>query len=311
MDAASDHSETSTARTRHLLAIVGELAHELHPQHGRAGEASLSSRLEKDLGIDSLGRTELVLRLERVFGARLPIGLVAEADTVSDLLRALEQAGQSGATIQAMPAAPSLAAVPAAAEARTLLDVLEWHVAQHPDRLHVTVLEDDTTAVGALTYGQLAKAARIIASGLIERDVMPGDRVALMLPTGVDFFTAFFAILYAGAVPVPIYPPMQRSQIEDYARRQAGILRNAGAQMLITVPEALRLGTLLQGLVGTLTSIESTATLSAHPVEILLPNLRNGSATALIQYTSGSTGDPKDLKNTSLAGAWRHREAHA
>ena len=46
---------------------------------------------------------------------------------------------------------------------------------------------------------------------------MPGDRVALMLPTGLDFFAAFFGILYAGAVPVPIYPPMQRSQIEEYA----------------------------------------------------------------------------------------------
>ena len=73
-----------------------------------------------------------------------------------------------------------------------------------------------------------------------------------MLPTGTDFFAAFFGILYAGAVPVPIYPPMQRSQIEDYARRQAGILRNAGARMLITVPEGLKLGSLLRGLVKTL-----------------------------------------------------------
>jgi acyl-CoA synthetase (AMP-forming)/AMP-acid ligase II len=67
-----------------------------------------------------------------------------------------------------------------------------------------------------------------------------------MLPTGIDFFSAFFGILYVGAVPVPIYPPMQRSQIEDYAVRQAGILRNAGARMLITVPEGLKLGALLQ-----------------------------------------------------------------
>jgi acyl carrier protein len=91
-------------RERDLLAVVAKLARELHPQHSRVGEVSLSSRIEKDLGIDSLGRTELVLRLERAFGARLSISLVAEADIVGDLLRALEQADQSGATIAAMPA---------------------------------------------------------------------------------------------------------------------------------------------------------------------------------------------------------------
>jgi 1-acyl-sn-glycerol-3-phosphate acyltransferase len=278
-----------------LLAIIGELARELHPQQSRVGEVSLRSRLERDLGIDSLGRTELVLRLERAFGARLPIALVGEADTVGDLLRALDQAGPSGTPVSAAAAAPTLAAVPTTSEARTLLDVLAWHVAQHPDRLHVTVLEDDVTVIGSLTYAELAKAARAIAAGLIDRDIMPGDRVALMLPTSVDFFTAFFGILYVGAVPVPIYPPMQRAQIEEYVRRQAGILRNAGVRMLITVPEALRLGSLLQGLVATLSSIESTATLSARPSEAALPSLQNGSATALIQYTSGSTGDPKGV----------------
>ncbi len=297
MDTAVDHQEKPDqgTRERNLLAIVGELARELHPQHVRAGQISLSSRLERDLGIDSLGRTELVLRLERAFGARLPIRLVGEADTVGDLLLALEQADQSGATIGAAPAAPSLTAIPAATEARTLLDVLEGHAARHPDRLHVTVLEDDATVVGSMTYRALAEAARAIAVGLIERDVMPGDRVALMLPTSVDFFAAFFGVLYAGAVPVPIYPPMQRSQIEDYARRQAGILRNAGARLLITVPEALRLGSILQGLVATLSSVDSAATLSARASEVPLPNLQNGSATALIQYTSGSTGEPKGV----------------
>jgi 1-acyl-sn-glycerol-3-phosphate acyltransferase len=283
------------ARERNLVAIVDQLARELHPQHIRRDSASLSSRLERDLGIDSLGRTELVLRLERAFGVRLPIGLVAEADTVGDLKRALEQGGPASLRIDVLPTAPSLGVISAATEANTLIEVLEWHAAQHPDRLHATVLEDETTVTGTLTYGDLAKTSRAIAVGLIERDIMPGDRVALMLPTGTDFFCAFFGVLYAGAVPVPIYPPMQRSQIEQYARQQAGILRNAGVRMLVTVPEGLRLGTLLQGLVPTLASIESAASLTTRDGELPLPQPALGSTTALIQYTSGSTGDPKGV----------------
>jgi 1-acyl-sn-glycerol-3-phosphate acyltransferase len=283
------------ARERNLIAIVDQLARELHPQQARRSVASLSSRLERDLGIDSLGRTELVLRLERSFGTRLPVALVAEADTVNDLKRALEQSGQPGLQIDAPPTAPILSAISAATEAGTLIDVLEWHVSQHPDRLHVTVLEDERTVIGRWTYGELAKASRAIAGGLIERDIMPGDRVALMLPTGPDFFSTFFGVLYAGAIPVPIYPPMQRAQIEQYARQQAGILRNAGVRMLVTVPEGLRLGSLLRGLVPTLTCTESAASLSTNTSEIPLPQQAAGSATALIQYTSGSTGDPKGV----------------
>ena len=65
--------------------------------------------------------------------------------------------------------------------------------------------------------------------------------------------------------------------------------------MLITVPEGIRLGALLKGLVPSLSSIESAMTLSGLSADIPLPRLRDGSATALIQYTSGSTGDPKGV----------------
>ncbi len=296
--AAVDKTASATDRTRkdNLIAIVRELSRELHPYHVRPATVSLSTRLERELGIDSLGRTELVLRLERVFGIRLSIKLIGEANTVGDLWEAVQKAPQAGAPVITEPlASASLGTVSAATDASTLLEVLEWHVGEHPERLHVTVLEDDTTVAGTLSYWELASKSRDIAAGLVERDVMPGDRVALMLPTSLEFFTAFFGVLYAGGIPVPIYPPLQRSQIEDYVRRQAGILGNADACLLITVPEGIRLGALLKGLVPSLASIESAATLSIPSAEIPLPKLHDGYATALIQYTSGSTGDPKGV----------------
>ena len=281
--------------SRALIAVITDLVRELHGQGGRALDVSLSSRLDRDLGIDSLGRTELVLRIERVFRLRLPVGVMGEADTVADILSALEQAAPDTRVGVAVEAPIGTQPVAAASQAQTLVEVLEWHAARNPDRRHVTVLQDESTVLATMTYGELSMAARAVAAGLIARDIVPGDRVALMLPTGTDFFTAFFGILYTGAVPVPIYPPMQLSQLEDYLRRQAGILRNAQARILVTVPEALRLGGLLRGLVPSLSAIESVGNLTVATAPAALPTLRDPAATALIQYTSGSTGDPKGV----------------
>src|SRR4051812_49952190 len=56
-----------------LLAIVRELVRELSPQRLKRGDVTLASRLDRDLGIDSLARTELILRIERAFRVRLAV----------------------------------------------------------------------------------------------------------------------------------------------------------------------------------------------------------------------------------------------
>jgi acyl carrier protein len=288
--------ERQDLRARDVTAIVTEFVRELHPQQTRSVDVSPSSRIERDLGIDSLGRTELTLRIERAFHVRLPAQMMAEAETVSDLIKALERARpeEKRGAPRERPAS-ALPTVPAATEARTLVEALEWHETRHSDRLHLTVLEDETTSLGALTFGELAARARRVARSLVARGIAPGDRIALMLPTGLDFFVAFFGILYAGAVPVPIYPPTRLSQLEEHVRRQAGILGNAGACLLITMPEGRRLAGLLKALVETLEAVDCVADIESAASEADLPPPSDPNSMALVQYTSGSTGDPKGV----------------
>src|SRR3954462_1889266 len=82
-------------REHDVVGVVRELVRELSPQRLKRGDVTLSSRLDRDLGIDSLARTELVLRIERKFRVRLAVNAVAEMDTVADLLKAVEQGAPS------------------------------------------------------------------------------------------------------------------------------------------------------------------------------------------------------------------------
>ena len=61
-----------------------------------------------------------------------------------------------------------------------------------------------------------------------------GDRVALVLPTGPDFVACFFGVFCAGAVPVPLYPPVRLGKLDEYHRRTAAMLRAADSALVVT-----------------------------------------------------------------------------
>ena len=78
-----------------LLAIIRQLVNELHPGRSASLSLTLDSRLDKDLGIDSLSRVELLQRLERGFAVRLPEQTFAMVESPRDLLNAVLVANES------------------------------------------------------------------------------------------------------------------------------------------------------------------------------------------------------------------------
>ena len=156
----------------------------------------------------------------------------------------------------------------------------------------------------------MLERASAVGAELTRRGLAPGDTVALMLPTGADFFFCFAGIWMAGGIPVPMYPPFRADRIEEYAARQEGILRNAEAKFLITFRQVEGLARILGPRVPSLLDILDAAALvraeksSAPPRSEIRPtdgHLRGkarGDEIAFLQYTSGSTGDPKGVTLT-------------
>ncbi len=291
-------TEASTGReavAAQTLAIVDKLATELRGEQGRSVLAQLDSNLDRDLGFDSLGRAELILRLDRAFRVRLPDRLINDAVTPRDLVEAIGTSASftHGDHTTSHRVRANLEAISEPSTARTFVEVLSYHGKAHRDRPHVGLWLGDRLGE-ELSYGHLHHDALRVARGIEEAGAKPGERIAIMLPTGLGFFRTFFGILYAGCIPVPIYPPFRRAQVEDHLRRQAGILENAEAALLVTESEIRQVGKLLMGLVPSMRDVLNDVSLmDHHPID--RPKPAEPADIALIQYTSGSTGDPKGV----------------
>ncbi len=286
--------DATTQQAGALLSVVQALVLELHPRRGRRIKVTLDSALDKDLGFDSLSRVELLLRIQREFNVNLPEQMFADAETPGDLLNALTEAGANISADASTIAVDELEALEDTPEdAETLIDVLTWHVDRNPSRPHVYLYGDAPTPQ-VITHADLAAGAHAMAAGLQAHGLKKGQSVCIMLPTGASYLESFFGILLAGGVPVPIYPPMRPAQIEDHLRRHAKILANAEAAVMITEAGAIRLAKLLQAHVPSLKEIVDPETLGKSGQAFDPPSAAPDDV-AFLQYTSGSTGQPKGV----------------
>ena len=317
------------------LSTVRQLLVELDGSRGLEEIAARGARahLERELGLGSLERVELMLRLGNTCGVRLPDRVVAEADTVQDLIDAILRenpaapptSASANSNLGGITTSPSATAAAAAApapvrpdleeqirKAETLTEIFRLRGRGEPQRAHIILYEENDQA-RTITFGELYERASAVADELRRRGLEPGQTVAIMLPTCAEFFSTFAGILLAGGIPVPIYPPFRADRIAEYAARQSNILRNAEARFLVTWRQAEGLARLLQPRVPSLREVLNAQKLANEPA----PESSSSSRTnlppgewrpvehlshraraediAFLQYTSGSTGDPKGV----------------
>jgi acyl-CoA synthetase (AMP-forming)/AMP-acid ligase II len=143
------------------------------------------------------------------------------------------------------------------------------------------------------TYDALLQRARRAAAALASSGVRPGERVAIILPTGPPFYHAFFGTILAGAVPVPLYPPVRLGRLNEYHARTAQMIRAVDARLVVTDARVHRfIGPTIeqaQPELGCITAGGLDGTGPA-PDGAVAPD-----AMAFIQFSSGTTGAPRPV----------------
>ncbi|HET9282166.1 MAG TPA: amino acid adenylation domain-containing protein, partial [Candidatus Angelobacter sp.] len=176
----------------------------------------------------------------------------------------------------------------------TLVDLLDFRAKERADALAYRFLlsGDVNGPTEEWKYGDLFHRARAIASRLQEAGAK-GDRALLLYPAGLDFIAGFLGCACAGIVAVPSYPHRNLSRLE-------AIAHDAQVRFVLTTNSFMKIGGTLKRQAPELADAHWMATddlgndLSEQTSSWRPPQI-DGKALAFIQYTSGSTGQPKGV----------------
>lgn len=174
---------------------------------------------------------------------------------------------------------------------RALLpEILQSRAAHEPAKRAYVFLDENGEEKATLTYGDLHARALVVA-GRLSRSCKPGARALLLFPQSLDFIVAYFGCLYAHVIAVPVNPP-RRNRVQDATR---SIVKDCEASVVLTVSAMLEpTRPFLESICETLhwlpiDQIPDTADTRFHYQPC------SADSVAFLQYTSGSTSDPKGV----------------
>ncbi len=168
--------------------------------------------------------------------------------------------------------------------------------ARHPSGVTFVDLSERETFV---PWREVSERARRAAAALASMGVSPGDRVAIVLRTEPAFLDAFFGAWLAGAVPVPLYPPVRLARMDEWIAATARMITVSGASVVVSSGATRRLlGGALEIARPPLGCRDAEALLAERSEAAREPDR---SSLGLVQFSSGSTVDPKPVALTHAA----------
>jgi acyl-CoA synthetase (AMP-forming)/AMP-acid ligase II len=197
----------------------------------------------------------------------------------------------------------------------TLVELLQYRAISQPHQTAYTFLLDGETEEVSITYQQLDEQARSLAAHLQFFNAS-GERALLLYQPSLEYIIAFFGCLYAGVIAVPAYPPRFNKPMP----RLQAIVADAQAKFALTT------ASILSNLERQFSQNQDLAALHwlatdtiANPIQTWQPPQIASNTLAFLQYTSGSTGNPKGvmvshsnlLHNSALIKQCFQHDAHS
>ncbi|OUS31219.1 hypothetical protein A9Q99_04270 [Gammaproteobacteria bacterium 45_16_T64] len=177
-------------------------------------------------------------------------------------------------------------------EKSTFVALLQARAEKHPEKIAYTFLPDGEEAGINVTFGELDIQAKAVAQRLLTLGA-EGDRALLLFPSSLEFVFGFFGCLYAGMVAVPAYPPRRNQNLG----RLQSIIDDCDPTLVLCTSKVMRVAEPLFKETGGLDDLRWLAVDEVQPEESAgwdYPNIDRPSI-AFLQYTSGSTGNPKGV----------------
>ncbi|MGB3768200.1 MAG: fatty acyl-AMP ligase [Phormidesmis sp.] len=185
---------------------------------------------------------------------------------------------------------------PVPSHIQTLVQLLAYRAESTPDKMAYAFLSEGDTVDVTVNYRQLYEQSCAIAAYL-QVNNLSGERVLLFYPPGLDYISAFLGCLCAGAIAVPAYPPRRNQKME----RLNSIVDNCKAAAVLTsaaICNMLQANLEIDTPLAKIRWLTTDAVVagSAFQGSTSISGLTVGAdSIAFLQYTSGSTGDPKGV----------------
>jgi len=178
------------------------------------------------------------------------------------------------------------------------LRLVRQQAQQQPNTQFCVWVDEGLVESDSRTFGDLWGRAALVASFLSKEGVKPGDRVILCFNFGLDFLDSFFGCLRLGATAVPVYPP-NPAKLQDALKKLALVAADSGANTCLMDKLVDRLRCATKGwpkLSYKSPTINKKDVPNVAAMEDLLQlDMREDEDLAFLQYTSGSTGEPKGV----------------